>query len=187
MSGVKLDFDTCLSINEKEIVNTLKIVEDNNIIFTCGATIVIRNLNDMNPQTIVAKKGLLRNVTALDAYVVDKSRQIALVIGESSTTEKNSILIHHCTTGEEHNWTTLSTNNIYGDVKKVYINPVYEKKTERKQILALVQNQDETKQQRVFLWNFITDTKQLEQLLTILVDDVSFCPGNPRKVYTRLI
>lgn len=179
---MKIDFDTCLSINDKEVVNTLKIVEDNNIIFTCGATIVIRNINDMNPQTIVAKKGMLRNVTALDAYVIDKSRQIGLVIGESSSTEKNSILIHHCVTGEDQNWTTLTTQNIYGEVKKVHINPVHDKKTERKQILALVQNQDETKQQKVFLWNFLTDTKQLEQLMHIILDDVSFCPGNPRKV-----
>jgi hypothetical protein len=182
MTGVRLDFDTCLSINDRDVVNTLKIVEDNFIIFTCGATVVIKDVSHMNTQTIVAKKGLLRSVTALDAYVQDKTKKIALVIGESSSTEKSSILIHHCVAGEEQSWTTLSTQNIFGDVKQVHINPVYDKKTERKHILALIQNQDEGKQQRVFLWNFLTDTKQLEQLLSIILDDISFIPGNSRKV-----
>jgi hypothetical protein len=184
MSGVKLEFDTCLSINEKEVVNTLKIIEDNFVIFTCGATIVIRDLSHLNRQIIVAKKGFLRNVTALDAYITDKTKQLALIIGESSSTDKTSILIHHVVLGEEHVWMTLTTSGIYGDVKKVRVNPKQEKRSERKQILALVQSQEEPKKQKIFLWNFQLDKKVGEHVLdALLLDDISFHPIQQKKVF----
>jgi hypothetical protein len=183
MSGVKLEFDTCLSINEREVVNTLKIIEDNYVIFTCGAAIIIRDLSHLNRQTIVAKKGLLRNVTALDAYTTDKNKQLALIIGESSSTDKTSILIHHVVLGEENVWTTLTTNNIYGEVKRIHINPKQEKRSERKQILALVQSQDEPKKQKIYLWNFQLDKKVGEHILdALLLDDISFHPIQQKKV-----
>lgn len=188
MSGVKLEFETCLSINDRDISNTLKILEDRYVIFTCGAAIVIRDISDTvhnNNQIIVSKKGYLRNVTALNAYYHEKHKMPALIVGESSPGDKVGILIHHVQLLSEGEpvWTTLSTSNIYGEVKKVHVNPKQEKRNDRKQILGLVQSLEEPKRQKIYLWNFQIDKKVGEHVLdALLLDDISFHPIQQKKV-----
>ena len=166
-AGIKLGFDTSLSINNREVSNTLKIVKDYNIIYCNGATIVVKN-TQTNTQTIVSKKGYLRNVTALSAYYSETSSKISLVIGESSSTDKGSIAIHLCTAGDESSWITLTTADIKGEVKKLH------QRQEKRQVLALVKSPNEM--QTIYLWNYKLDKKIGEKALSFSLEDVSFHP-----------
>lgn len=172
-AGIKLNFDTSLSINNRDVSNSLKIVKDYNIIYCNGATIVVKNTQN-NYQTIVSKKGCLRNVTALNAYYMESSMKICLVIGESSSTDKGSIAIHLCLAGDESSWTTLTTTDIKGEVKKVHL------RQEKKQVLALVKSPNEM--QVIYLWNYKLDKKIGEKALSFSLDDVSFHPLVNKKV-----
>lgn len=172
-----------MSINDKQISNTLKIVGDNHIIFTSGSAIVVKDFPPSNGQTVVSKKGCLRNISAMDAWImiIDQSRYIGLVIGESSTTENVSISIHMCIASKENSWATINTSGIGGDVKRVHV------KQEKKLIVALIQNQDDTKQQSVLLWNYYRDKLVARQALPTTLEDVSFHPVINKRVLFRLL
>ena len=179
-NGVKLGFDTCLSVNDRRVANTLKIIGDNHIVFTSGAAIVVKDFL-LNTQVVVSRKGSLRNVSAVDGWMMaegkeNRGKHVGLVIGESSTTENNSIGIHICAAGLESSWVTLTTTGVAGDVKKLHVRP------EKKQLVALVQSQNDTKQQRVYLWNFNKDKLVASQALTLTLEDISFHPALNNKV-----
>ena len=71
-AGCDLKFDTCLGINDKEIQNQMQIVGEAQIIFTSGATIVIKDIQ-FKTQQVLSNEGKLRNVTALYS-ALDKNK-----------------------------------------------------------------------------------------------------------------
>ena len=72
VAGIQLKFDTCLGINDKEIIGQMQIVGEASIVFTCGSTIVVKDIQ-LKTQQILSKENKLRNVTALYSSL-DKNR-----------------------------------------------------------------------------------------------------------------
>jgi hypothetical protein len=181
--GVKLEFDTCMSITEKDVYNNLRIYFDRFIIFTSGSTIIIKDMG-LKSQHIIYKKGLLRNITAMSPFSIEKgvpgsqerTRLVGLAIGESSLTEKGSISIH-VHVPEENSWTTLSTPEIRGEVRRLDV------KFEKKQIVALVMAAGGAATHPVvYVWNYSKDKLIAHIELKFNVENVCFHPVKLKRV-----
>jgi len=183
-NGVKFDYDTCLSISDRDISGALKIVGDSHVIFSSGACIIVKEISGARQQTIVSKKGCLRNVTALNAFIYEKERErdkekekkVGLVIGESSSTDSSSIAIHVCTAGIDSSWTTLSTQGIMGEVKRVHM------RQDRRQLIFLVESHNDSKQQSLYVWNPSRDVILKCQKLDVTLIDVCYHPLQNKRV-----
>lgn len=172
-----------MSITEKDVYNNLRIYFDRFIIFTSGSAIIMKDMS-LKSQQIISKKGLLRNITAMSPFTIEKgqpgsperSKVIGLAIGESSLTDKSSIQIH-VHVPDENSWTTLSTPDIRGEVRRLDV------KFEKKQIVALVMTPGVSSTHPVvYVWNYSKDKLIGHIELKFNIENVCFHPIKLKRV-----
>jgi hypothetical protein len=171
VSGCSLKFDTCLGINDKEILNQMQIVGEAQIIFTSGATIVVKDIQ-FKTQTVLSNEGKLRNVTALYS-ALDKNRQLVITAGESSLNHETPIAITIIFT-KDNKWVDLPCNNIYGTVKSVMT--IHDKKF----TYALIISSQGCPW--IYMWNFRRDKLIASKELKISIEKFSPHPAKHRTV-----
>ena len=171
VAGIQLKFDTCLGINDKEIIGQMQIVGEASIVFTCGSTIVVKDIQ-LKTQQILSKENKLRNVTALYSSL-DKNRSQVITAGESSITNDKPIAIT-IIFAKENKWIYLPCDKIYGQVKSVIT------LQERKFTYALIISPQGTPW--VYMWNFRRDKLIASKEMKINIEKFAPHPTKIRSV-----